>query len=223
MGLGAKPLTLLSSVRTGMKFAHQNQKRLRKRAQTSNLSGTRGAEGKEMKSNMLGLIAVGLTIGPLAAQATSIAGTWSGVGVPDPTSVQAPYDQLATLVISSPVPSDGLGDLSFAATVDVTCIHDALYALNPDPKCGSGGDKPFTGTLSPTGELTTAFGGSSGLGSYLGGNTFVIDIAYSDSTAASPDIEDWTFTRASVPEPATLALLGLGLAGIGFMRKRQTN
>lgn len=169
---------------------------------------------------MLGLIAAGLTIGPAAAQANSIAGVWSGVGVPDPTSVQAPYDQLASLVISSPVPSGSMGDLSFTAAIDVTCIHNSLYYLHPDPKCGSDGDLPVTGTLSPTDVLTIATtGGASGVGSYMGGDTFAIDIAYGDSTAASPDIEDWTFTRVS--EPATLSLFGLGLAGIAFMRKRK--
>lgn len=65
-----------------------------------------------MKSTKLRLIAIGLTMGPLAAHAGSLAGAWSGVGVPDPTSTQAPYDQLATLVLTTPVPSDSTGDFS---------------------------------------------------------------------------------------------------------------
>src|SRR5579863_4895352 len=98
-----------------------------------------------MKLTKLGLIVTGLTMGPLAAHAGSIAGTWSGVGVPDPTSTQAPYDQLANLVISSAVPSDSLGDLSFSGTVNVTCVKNALYYLHPDPKCGSDGNVLVTG------------------------------------------------------------------------------
>jgi hypothetical protein len=178
-------------------------------------------KGVEMNSNLFGLIAVGMTIMPLAAQAGSIAGEWSGVGVPDPTSTQAPYDQLATLQLSNPVVTDSMGDLSISGTIDVTCIKNALYYLHPDPKCGSDGPQPASLTLSPTGVLT--FGntlGAYGVTTYLGGNTIVIDIAYSDSIPTNPDIEDWTFTRA--PEPSTLSLLGLGIAGVGFKRKRKT-
>ncbi len=67
----------------------------------------------------------------VAAQPVSIAGDWTGVGVPDPTSTQAPYDQLATLMISSATTSDSAGDIVFSAIVDVTCIKNALDAARP--------------------------------------------------------------------------------------------
>lgn len=66
----------------------------------------------------------------------------------------------------------------------------------------------------------TNTGGGSMLVSYSGGIVGSIDARQGRDDFAFR-IDDLSFTIAAVPEPGSLALLGLGLVGMGFARKRK--
>lgn len=57
-------------------------------------------------------------------------------------------------------------------------------------------------------------------------NTGTVDVtsfAANIENSGSGIVDSVTLIPSAVPEPATLALLGLGIAGIGFARRRRLN